>query len=577
MSNYTARGTFGRRSLFKAAAAGAAGTAAFTTGTSSLAEAAAASARSKAGFGSLPTDLHAILDAWSEAPSSYHNLGDWRRVGYRRGAIQPSPVVDSVTPAQSLGIRPDTGVDVSSALQTALDRLGAAGGGVLKLEPGRYVLDRPLFVSDSNVVLRGAGKGKTILYFSRPLRESLDAGGNNWSWTGGQIFFIARERLAKSFANDFAAELSECFLWGSTLAAVAPATRGADVLFVDSTADLTAGEMVALEVDNPTNYRLLKEMAGNIAGANTYDWARYGARIATPTAFEDLQAWRWPVKVIEILSPRSVRIEQPLRISIHRETPARLRELGPTIHDSGVEGLTIENKLIPQTAHNLHPGSNGVCFQAVYDCWAKDVHVLNADVAFGLTGAKSCTMSGISAGGRSLHHFVACRILAHDNLIEDFHLEDFTVPAVRGSVLHGLNLEGLSSGNVYRRGLMETGLFDTHRQLPFENLRTDITVTNKDAGVGGAGDAGPYFGCRIVHWGIRVTNDKNLGMEVSDVAPASLTAGITGLTSPGSGGLDKPSAHGSFTGDIESESLDFGTDLGQGSDLLDLQRAIAAV
>ncbi|MEU5727162.1 hypothetical protein ABZ783_35875 [Micromonospora sp. NPDC047738] len=164
-----------------------------------------------------------------------------------------------------------------------------------------------------------------------------------------------------------------------------------------------------------------------------------------------------------------------------------------------------------------------------------------------------------------------------DNLIEDFHLEDFTVPAVRGSVLHGLNLEGLSSGNVYRRGLMETGLFDTHRQLPFENLRTDITVTNKDAGVGGAGDAGPYFGCRIVHWGIRVTNDKNLGMEVSDVAPASLTAGITGLTSPGSGGLDKPSTHGSFTGDIESESLDFGTDLGQGSDLLDLQRAIAAV
>jgi hypothetical protein len=28
---------------------------------------------------------------------------------------------------------------------------------------------------------------------------------------------------------------------------------------------------------------------------------------------------------------------------------------------------------------------------------------------------------------------------------------------------------------------MQTGTFDSHGQMPFENMRTDITVTNKDA------------------------------------------------------------------------------------------------
>src|SRR5262249_29458892 len=140
--------------------------------------------------------------------------------------------------------------------------------------------------------------------------------------------------------------------------------------------------------------------------------------------------WTWPVVITEVLDDRRVRLQQPLRITVHPETPARLRALGPTVHDSGVEGVTIENALRVQTIHTENPGSNGVCFQAVHDCWATDVHVVHADVAFSMTAAKSCTLRGISAGGRSLHHFTISRAHSHDNLIEDFELEEFTVPAV---------------------------------------------------------------------------------------------------------------------------------------------------
>ncbi len=494
----------------------------------------------------------------------------------------PGTTSQSVFDGSHHGIRPDDKKDQAEAMQAALDELGASGGGVLQLAEGRYMLSRPVFICHSNVVLRGAGKHRTTLEFPHPLEDVLgralgpDGISSGWSWNGGQVFVIARERLEQSQRSDWATTdgHTEGWLAGELLANVGPAPRGAQVISVEDTSKLVAGDMVLLDVEIGQDYATLRHMAGDVAGARTYDWEGRASMIAGPERFSDFRTWSWPVKVVEVLSPRTIRLEQPLKTDIGDGTPARLRDLGPTVHDSGVEGLTIENALRAQTTHNLNPGSNGLCFQAVYDCWATDVHVVNADCAYSLTSAKSCTLSGISAGGRSLHHFVACRTQSHDNLIEDFELEEFSTPAVRGSYFHGLNVEGLSSGNVYRRGVLHTGTFDSHRALPFENLRTDITITNKDAVPGGALTAGPYFGARTVNWGVAVTNGNNLCIDVSDVSPRSITAGITGLSKPGS---ILPQAGMDFAGDLESETLAFGVDLGEVRDLLEVQRATAPI
>lgn len=514
----------------------------------------------------LPGDLEAILAAWRASPSTHPLMGDWRRVGYRRGARPPHAAGPTIA-ASSLGIHPDRPDDSSGALQGALDEIGTSGGGVLQLDAGRYSLERPLFVHHSHVALRGAGAHATTLFFSRPLAESVHDNAF-WSWTGGQVFFIARERLASSMARGWGwREGDEGWLAGETLGTVAPTARGSDVLEIDDIATLEPGAMVLLEVTDDADHRMLREMGGDVEGVIAYPWDTTSLAGAV---------WTWPVVITEMLGTRHAHLEQPLRIAIHPETRARLRALGPTVHDSGVEGLTIENSVRVQTTHNENPGSNGVCFQAVHDCWASDVHVVNADVAFSMTSAKSCTLSGISAGGRSLHHFTITRTQSHDNLIEDFVLEDFTVPAVPGSWLHGINVEVLSSGNVWRRGTMHTGTFDSHRGLPFENLRTHITLVNKDAVPGGAFDAGPLFGARTVHWGIEVLSGETMCIEVSDVAPRSLTAGITGLPEPGSRLRNVPS-NAYFLGDLESERLAFGVDLGDARDLLDLQRSMCPI
>jgi hypothetical protein len=177
--------------------------------------------------------------------------------------------------------------------------------------------------------------------------------------------------------------------------------------------------------------------------------------------------------------------------------------------------------------------------------------VENCDLGFGFTFAKSTTLDRVTVAGRAAHHSFACRMQSHDNLVDDFAIEAFTVPVPSGAVHHGLNLEGLSSGNVWRRGRMAEGTFDTHRALPFENARTDITLVNNGR-VGGSAAAGPLFGARIAHWNIRVTGGSPYAVTIADAAPRGLVVGVQGTTGTGS------ELTPDFAGDLESVVADHG-------------------
>jgi hypothetical protein len=98
---------------------------------------------------------------------------------------------------------------------------------------------------------------------------------------------------------------------------------------------------------------------------------------------------------------------------------------------------------------------------------------------------------------------------------------------VESPVHHGLNVEGLSTGNVWSAGDMRHGTFDSHRALPFENLRTDIRVCN-DGGHGGSADAGPLFGARFCHWNIQVLNGRPHMIHCATMMPMGAVVGVRG-------------------------------------------------
>jgi hypothetical protein len=255
---------------------------------------------------------------------------------------------------------------------------------------------------------------------------------------------------------------------------------------------------------------------------------------------------------VESVRGNRVRLAQPLPLDARPSFNPRLTTLAPPITGAGVEGLTIRMVKTVRPAHLQDKGYNGLAFQCAWDCWANDVSVVDSDNGFLLVSAKGVSLLRTRVEGRGQHHSYACREQSHDNLVQDFGIGAFTEPPTPGSGHHGINVEGLSCGNVWSRGRMDAGTFDTHRGLPFANVRTEVTIVN-DGAHGGSADAGPLYGARFTHWNVTVVNGRAGCVKIDHVAPLSATVGISEVTEFGQ--VDKPD----FTGPLDSVLESYGT------------------
>ncbi|MGW7788568.1 glycosyl hydrolase family 28-related protein, partial [Streptomyces tricolor] len=463
--------------------------------------------------------------------------------------------------------------DCAPAINRAIAAAGRAGGGTVTIPPGTYRVDDVLRIGDSNVVLRGAGSGRTTLYATKNLTELIGVYGSryggdksSWSWAGGLIWMAPRARWDSLTAAVRARSWPFEGWTGNrrdeweTLTPVAPARQGSWTVTVTDPSALHPGRLVLLRLHDDEDHTLLQHMAGGGPGPAAYAWD-------DKTKLTSYVPYEWPVRVHRVHGTR-VTLERPLPLDLRPEWDPRLTTHVPELTGSGVEGLTLEAVETPQSPHLLDKGYNGVVLQCAYDCWVDDVTVRHVDNGFGLVAASACTLRRTRVAGRGAHHPYFCREGSHDNLIEDFTIEQRTVPAPAGTQLHGINVEGLSSYNVWSRGDMRMGTFDSHRGLPFANVRTDITVDNNGRH-GGDAVAGPLFGARFTHWNIRVTNGRAGLMKIDGLAPYSATVGLNEVREFGQ--TDVPD----FAGDLHSRLELYGTtDTVRPRNLYEAQRAL---
>ncbi|MEU3184630.1 glycosyl hydrolase family 28-related protein [Streptomyces sp. NPDC006923] len=505
---------------------------------SAVAVAAAGAAASGLGLGAgtaaagerRPLRTSALWREFARSPYTHPQIPYVGRAGVRAGArCLPRPRV--VADVRAYGAKGDGSTDDAPAINRALAAAGARGGGTVLVPPGTYRIDDVIRIGHSDVVLRGAGSGRTTLYAPRNLTEVIGPYGSryggdksSWSWAGGLIWLCPQERWStlttaiRGRAWPFEGWTGNRRDEWRTLATVAPAKRGDRSLTVEDAAGLRRGQLVLLRLADDADHTLLTHMAGGGPGAEAYDWDAM-------TKLTSYVPYEWPVRVTAVHG-REVTLERPLPLDVRPEWDPRLTTSVTPLTGSGVEGLTLEAVETPQSPHLLDKGHNGVAFQCAYDCWADDVVVRHVDNGFGLIAASACTLRRTRVAGRGSHHPYYCREGSHDNLIEDFVIERRTVPAPAGTQLHGINVEGLSSHNVWSRGRMEMGTFDTHRGMPFANVRTEITVSN-DGRHGGDAIAGPLYGARFAHWNVTVTNQRAGLIKIDGIAPYSVTAGIS--------------------------------------------------
>ncbi|MFW6066338.1 MAG: glycosyl hydrolase family 28-related protein, partial [Planctomycetota bacterium] len=459
-----------------------------------------------------PESARQLWRDFSEAPTQCHtHIPDFSWAGYGYGEREiPEPEV--VADVRDHGAAGDGQADDTEAFRAAIAAAKEAGGGTVLVPEGRYRLTGVVHLDASNIVLRGEGSGRTKLLLQRPPEHAVqkltdNRGQSRWSWSGG-LLWVGPENTFDG--KGLLRTEGGWERWQDTEQIgpiTAPGEQGAFEINVDeSTAEhLSAGELVLINYHDPPDRSLLEFIGGH----ETMKKAQWN-RLAGTT-------YRWPVE-IESVEGRTVTLRKPLRLPVREQWNVTLTTPGEYVREVGIERLSIVFPRTKLAGHNRYPGYNGIYVNKAVHCWVRDVRIVNSDNGILVTSAANCTFADFTLTGRGHHHGTYSKD-AHDVLFDRFHLQ--------ARSYHGINCEGLASGIVWRRGRIDHGTFDSHRNMPFDLLRERIRV-NSTGRPGGASYAGPFAGRRVVHWNVHMTGGNAEWVACPDYMPNGALVGVRG-------------------------------------------------
>lgn len=430
-----------------------------------------------AGFGAFAADaVYSELwgtDGGKWTPDS--RLPDYSFAGYGRGET-PIPDAPATHNVRDFGAAGDGEKDDTEAFKRAIAEVGS---GVIAIPPGRYVITDIIEIQKPNLVLRGAGRDKTTLYFPKTLTDVRPNWGettsgrptSNYSWSGGFVWVMGGDA-------------------GEDVAAPGPAKRGGSVLPVADTAPFKPGmELMLVLVDDEAR------------SLTRYMYADDPGDIAK---IEDGSSLRQVFRVLGV-GTDSITVDRPLRADVRPEWKPVLRRFAPTVTQVGIEGMTFEFPAPPYEGHFTELGHNGIAMNNVAHCWVRDVHFQNAESGIFLHG-RFCTVEDVSYDSAKMGHRFDTRghhgvsLGGEDNVFTRF---DFRV-----KYMHDLTVSSGSIGNVFSNGRGVDINFDHHRRAPYENLFANLD-TGKGSRIwscGGGESLGKHCAARGTFWNIRAAS-----------------------------------------------------------------------
>ncbi|MCD8481201.1 MAG: glycoside hydrolase family 55 protein [Verrucomicrobia bacterium] len=418
---------------------------------------------------------------WSEfvgLPDTHSHIPNVAYAGYRRGETSV-PEVPAVVNVMDFGAINDGTGDNTRAFRAAIDAAWYAGGGAVEIPPGTYRIEQIVLLHRDGVVLRGSGRGETILKFANALMQSIGStghGSQHWNWTGGLIWAGPRDlfhvrdtgrwehvRTAAPLFNVNAGDWEAWRNQGILTSVTGSAPAGVRTVSLADPVGIQAGDVVLMTWENPADNALWREIAAHASFAN-WDFGQW---------LDNTPYLGWPVEV-QSVDGNAISFVRPTRVSIQPEYNVSLRRIGPMVREVGVEHLTIlmENSR-EEYPYNNGVGWNGLFFNRAFNSWARSIEILNGENAIHVSSSFNVTITDIdSTSDFQAKYIFTNRVMSHDVLYDNFRILN------TGVLTNGINTEWLGSGNVWTRGVMQTGTFDSHRLMPFDYLRTDITMRN---------------------------------------------------------------------------------------------------
>jgi hypothetical protein len=374
--------------------------------------------------------------------------------------------------------------------------------------PGVYPLTTIWRIGHSGTRIIGAGPGKTVFSWNTALSDiysmnaDLAAPNEEWSFRGG-LLWVERDPLTPL------ENLSE------PLRITAEVAEGSSEVPIDSSmisnAETLVGHVVTIRWEGDDEF--YKLLWGHDASAEQVQWSQWPAIHNGRLRLESQVT-------IKGLSGANLLLDRPLRLPIKSSWNVTLGRRTGEVERVELSGFTLTFPKHRPEAHLKEKGFNGIFMYGSSDALIQAIATDQADSAVILEKCHAITVTGLAMAGDSdfrMHHGVSLRKFTNDCLIEDFEI---SVP-----VQHGISVQDLAHGNVFRKGRMHHGTFDSHRGLPFDNVRTDIVLNG--GGLGG-GAIGPLQGRRMVNWNVLVDLPKDTTEDAGTTTSAS-SAAVLGL------------------------------------------------
>ena len=425
---------------------------------------------------------------------------DWSYAGHRAGAQGSAYLPSRRFDVRSFGARMNGASDDSKALQDAIDACGSAGGGVVEIPAGTMVIEGQVKIRQSNVVLRGAGKGRTIIYIPHSLRYyDLMTGSDDDGTSRSRAFLeiVGKRVKSREKGPNFVGEV------------ISTAQPGDRTLYLDDTSGIIAGDWIRLYMSDPKYGPTSTSLVGYL-----YSNPDLNAQCGS-SCLKSLRGWRDVVRfmsrVIEVDGNRVV-LERELPVAVQPNWSPEVYTLSrDTVQNSGIEDLTIQFGWKRSKKHLREDGNNAIVLEEAAFCWVKDVGVVDADLNVVVRYSNFITVSGVEASvtkdrsnpvSRGKQGHIAIGI--HDSCdvdVSDFDIQDrwWHDLSVRASML-----------SVFRQGRGMDLNMDLHRSAPYMMLYDDIDLGKgtRPFSTGGRPATGQPTAGYSTFWNIRTSDGK---------------------------------------------------------------------
>jgi hypothetical protein len=488
-------------------------------------------------------------------------LPDYSYAGFGFG-IAPLPSdAGTVIEATAHGVVPDDGKDDAKALLKALAAADAVAGKVtVRLPKGRTQIGEIIPLTRSDLVLDGAGDeaGGTELYFPRPLMvvdksdrqaelrdylkredkyqrepdQNIDFLFTEYSWSSGFLFVGPKGTRPVSYDGNKDKR-------DPVLTEAVSGKQFSRALTVKNPKALKIGQVVQLQWfsgDGPKS-TILKSLYGDIEPWNAKQTDK-AMKLSIGS-----HHWTFPNRPVVGQSTRitaikgnKVTIGDPLLHDVRPDQPAVFADW-QHLSNVGIQNIKMTFPMSPWFGHHLEQGYNGIYVTGVFDGWAKNLTIENADSAIMTDNAASLTLADITTSGEHKAHYSVHVGAVHNVLVTGLRVEN--------PVIHPVSVNTRSSRSVYHKTtVLRESVIDQHAGSNHQNLFDDITMTVRGDRLRAPVQEGMPFTYRLweaggaPYWkpGHGLYNTQwNIRMVFADDVPKSARVNLTsGLEGPGS-------------------------------------------